>query len=554
MTATAALHRPDYRYYRSIAQRRAAWVLLGLILGVGLMTVRYSSAATRYEAAATVLVKLRGVDASGVSIGGGVDYNGGVIATEIQVIQSRIIRQRVEKRLGRSAGIRATEVKSASLIEFHSSGPSPEAAANTANAYATEYRDYRREQSQADYDSAIDQLASKSKELQGRVRDLTDELAKLPENSDARQQTLALSAGFSDTIRGYETRVSALRVNAALVTGGIQMIEPAVPPIEPSSTSPTRILVTGLLVGSLLGLAFGATAQWFDDRIHSPESLTARLNAPVIGTIPKIRGWSMRSTPPLFFASPRGVAAGEAYRELRSTINHLLAESGARLVQVTSPNARAGKSTTAINLGVLLARSGRSTLLVDMDLRAPQICEAMRMVEGPGFADIVGANAAIGDVIVATPEHGLSLLPAGHNSNDNPAEMIATHGGMIREFLDYADVVLVDSGALQPYAESMTISPRVDLVILVVRMGRTTFHQLEESQTALDRVGATLGGIVLTSVNDGQRWVARIKGSRRERPNRAFGGEAMTTAAIRDAQLVVEPHDAHAESRPSVRS
>ena len=64
-------------------------------------------------------------------------------------------------------------------------------------------------------------------------------------------------------------------------------------------------------------------------------------------------------------------------------------------------------------------------------------------------------------------------------------------------------------------------------------MGKTTFHQLEESQTALERVGAKLGGVVLTSVNDGPRWVARIRGSRRQRPNRAFGGEPMLAAKRR---------------------
>lgn len=521
-------------------------MLLGLNLGVGLMLIRYNSAPTRFQSTATVLVKSQGVDASGVSIGGGVDYNGGTLSTEVQVIQSEIIRQRVEKRLRSPVGIRATVVTNASLIEFHSSAVSPVVAANIANAYATEYRDYRREQSQADYESAINQLVAKSAELQTRVRGLADDLSSLPADSDERAQTQALITGFSDTIRGYETRVSALRVNAALVTGGIQIIEPAVPAKEPSSTSSTRIVVTGLLVGSLLGLAFGAAAQWFDRRIHSPESLTARLNAPVIGSIPRIRGWSMRSTPPLFFSSARGVAAGEAYRELRSSINHVLAENGARLVQVTSPNARAGKSTTAINLGLLLARSGRETLLADLDLRAPQVCEALRMEEGLGFADIARAGLPIAEAIVPTPEPGLSVLSAGSQSNDNPAEMIATHGPMIREFLEYADVVIVDSGALQPFAESMTISPLVDVVILVVRMGKTTFAQLEESQTALERVGAKLGGVVLTSVNDGPRWVARIKGSRRERPNRAFGGENLA------GQPTVSSVPAVSDERPTV--
>lgn len=496
------------------------------------MILRYNSAPTRYQSTATLLVKSQGLDASGISVGGS-DFNGSSLGTEIQVIQSRIIRQRVEKRLKRSASIRAKEVTGANLIRLFASGPSPAGVASVANAYAVEYRDYRLEQSRSDYESAIDQLVSKSGELQTRVRDLTDELSNLPADSVERAQKQALISGFSGTIGAYETRVSALRVNAALVTGGIQIIEPAVPALKPSSSSVLGVLVTGLFVGMLLGAAFAAAAHWVDRRIHSPESLTARLNAPVIGTIPRIRGWSMRSTPPLFFGSQRGVPAGEAYRELRSAINHVLAETGARLIQVTSPNARAGKSTTAINLGVLLARSGRKTLVVDLDLRAPQVCEALGMSEGLGFSDIVRSNVPIEECIQDTQEAGLSVLPAGYDSNDNPAEMLATHGGMMREFLDYADVVLVDSGALHPYAESMTMSPLVDIVILVVRMGKTTFHQLEESQTALERVGAKLGGVVLTSVNDGPRWVARIRGSRRQRPNRAFGGEPMLAAKRR---------------------
>lgn len=543
MSTTTALRRPDFRYYRSIALRRSVWVLLGLNLGVGIMILRYNSAPTRYQSSATLLVKSQGVDASGISVGGS-DFNGSSLGTEIQVIQSRLIRQRVEKRLGRSASIRAKEVTGANLIRLFSSGPSPAGVATVANAYAVEYRDYRLEQSRSDYESAIDQLVSKSGELQTRVRDLTDELSNLPADSVERAQKQALISGFSGTIGAYETRISALRVNAALVTGGIQIIEPAVPALKPSSGSVLGVLITGLFVGMLLGTALAAIAHWLDRRIHSPESLTARLNAPVIGTIPRIRGWSMRSTPPLFFGSQRGVPAGEAYRELRSAINHVLAETGARLVQVTSPNARAGKSTTAINLGILLARSGRKTMVVDLDLRAPQVCEALGMSEGLGFADILRSHIPIDECIQDTQEPGLSVLPAGYDSNDNPAEMLATHGAMMREFLDHADVVLVDSGALYPYAESMTMSPIVDIVILVVRMGKTTFHQLEESQTALERVGAKLGGIVLTSVNDGPRWVAKIKGSRRERPNRAFGGEPLRAPQRRDELPAAELDEA----------
>lgn len=539
MSTTTALRRPDFRYYRSIALRRSVWLLLGLNLGVGLMIFRYNSAPTRYQSTATLLVRSQGVDASGISVGGS-DLNGSSLGTELQVIQSRIIGQRVEKRLGRSASIRAKEVTGANLIRLFASGPSPVGVASAANAYAVEYRDYRREQSRSDYASAIDQLVSKSGELQTRVRDLTDELSNLPADSVERAQKQALISGFSGTIGAYETRISALRVNAALLTGGIQIIEPAVPALKPSSSSVVGVLVTGLFVGILLGAAFAAAAHWLDRRIHSPESLTARLNAPVIGTIPRIRGWSMRSTPPLFFGSQRGVPAGEAYRELRSAINHVLAETGARLVQVTSPNARAGKSTTTINLGILLARSGRKTLLVDLDLRAPQVCEALGMSEGLGFTDIVRSQVPIEECIQNTPEADLTVLPAGYDSNDNPAEMLATHGAMMREFLDHADVVLVDSGALHPFAESMTMSPLVDIVILVVRMGRTTFHQLEESQTALERVGAKLGGVVLTSVNDGPRWVARIKGSRRERPNRAFGGEPLRVEGQGDQSAAAE--------------
>ena len=91
-------------------------------------------------------------------------------------------------------------------------------------------------------------------------------------------------------------------------------------------------------------------------------------------------------------------AASEAYRALRTTLLHVQADTPPRLISITSPGRREGKSTTCANLGVVLAQAGKSTLLLDCDLRSPALHKIFALRNQHGITDVMLGTAHLQEV------------------------------------------------------------------------------------------------------------------------------------------------------------
>ncbi|MGH9467970.1 MAG: tyrosine-protein kinase family protein [Terriglobales bacterium] len=193
---------------------------------------------------------------------------------------------------------------------------------------------------------------------------------------------------------------------------------------------------------------------------------------------------------------PQSVGA-EQFRRLAVGLQHLRARRPLRKILVTSAAPGEGKSISAANLALTLARPGRErVLLVEGDLHRPTLPARMGVRPELGLADWLEQREPLRRCLARWPDAPLWLLPAGH-SHGVPLELLVAHapGEMLRELEPWFDWIIMDSPPLLPMADATHWALAADGVLLVVRAHATRRADVEEAVRRFDR--ATWLGVIL---------------------------------------------------------
>lgn len=316
----------------------------------------------------------------------------------------------------------------------------------------------------------------------------------------------------------------------------VSIVKPALRPAVP--VNPPKTLMTGLVgmvMGLILGLVLAFLFETIDTSIGTIEDVEALLEVPVLGIIPYVEMEELReelvSNDPqeeneevlkrrarlaVHFA-PKSILA-ESYRTLRTNIQFINFEKDVRTLSFTSASTMEGKTSTALNLGIALAQAGKKVLLVESDLRRPMISRTMGIDRSPGLTDIILGNhewhetvRTVADFIMGkmgmeeillTPGlDNLNLIPSGHIP-PNPSELINSQ--RMGEFISQAameyDLVLFDSSPVLMAADGAILGSKVDGVVLVYLVGKTSRGALRRAKIQLERVGTRVLGAVLNGL------------------------------------------------------
>ena len=181
-------------------------------------------------------------------------------------------------------------------------------------------------------------------------------------------------------------------------------------------------------------------------------------------------------------------APAEEYRTLRARLTQREEMGPLRTILVTSPGPRDGKSITAANLALTMAQEfQRSVLLIDADLRTGTVHSLFGLDPGPGLTEVLMGEATIDDALVYLPDHRLTLLPAGAVPQF-PTELLGSTS--MRRVMDVLrarfDRILADLPPVMPLADTGTVAPLADGVLMVVRAGVTQRPALDEALTMFE--------------------------------------------------------------------
>jgi capsular exopolysaccharide synthesis family protein len=292
----------------------------------------------------------------------------------------------------------------------------------------------------------------------------------------------------------FSEKISELSPNAETLT--VTVWRPATSPGTRISPNPVRNGLFALVGGIMLGIGLAFLREFLDGRWRSPLEAEQATGVPSLGVIPadpstrNERGWTI----PDAFGS-------EQYRILRTNLLHLARNGSIKTVMVSSPGSGEGKTTVCANLGLSLAQAGKSTLIVDCDLRRPMMHKFFGLQNLYGVVDAVSGRSP--QEIWQELLPGLWVMTAGPIP-PNPAELLdSEHFAELLYWLRQEfDYVLVDSGPIDLVSDPAILASRVDGVLLVIDPRSSSEDHVQRAMRSLGAVEANILGTVMNKVRE----------------------------------------------------
>jgi capsular exopolysaccharide synthesis family protein len=264
-----------------------------------------------------------------------------------------------------------------------------------------------------------------------------------------------------------------------------------------------------VVLGLILALGAAFLAEALDTRVRSVSIVRDTLGIPVLGQLPSPPKKLAAEGKLVMLAAPASQEA-ESFRTLRANLAFANAHQKARVLMITSATDEEGKSTTAANLAIVLARGGRSVVLIDADLRSPHLHRLFDLPQKPGLTDIELGDVELDDalqeiqILDANASGGrvgtLRVLPAGDALHD-PDELgadaaIARVVGKLGR--SRADFILVDAAPLLRVGDAVALSAHVEGLLVVVRLKSLRTATLDELERTLATTPTAKLGVIVT--------------------------------------------------------
>jgi receptor protein-tyrosine kinase len=293
--------------------------------------------------------------------------------------------------------------------------------------------------------------------------------------------------------------VAALEAPAGGVAPPVKLTVTDRPTVPSQASSPTT--ARNVATGGLLGLAVGVGIAFARARpiysVKDAEQAAELMGAPVLGHVVRAKSLAKRHV----VDDRDGDLAAENFRQLRNSLQWLDLEHPPTVIMVTSAVPSEGTTTAVVNLALVLADAGRKVTVVDANLRKPNVAEYLGMTGGAGLSSILAGTGDVTDVAERHGERDLWVIPAG-STPSNPGELLAS--SQMRSLLDKLrgdnDYVLIDAPPVLPVADSSGFAGYTDGVLFIVRYGSTLTRELGQASALLQRVRATVLGVLLNIV------------------------------------------------------
>ncbi|HEY5053332.1 MAG TPA: AAA family ATPase [Solirubrobacterales bacterium] len=275
----------------------------------------------------------------------------------------------------------------------------------------------------------------------------------------------------------------------------------ATTPTSQASPRPVLSVIAGLMAGAILGVVAAFGAQVLDPRLRRESQLRRLYRIPILGRIPK------EPRPEEKPLSPRRLSpvTSEAYRTLRATLTATASRDNAgRVILITGSAPSEGKTTTAVNLAVSLALSGKKVILIESDLRRPVLGSTLQVQpEHGGVVGVLIENISLADALTPTDLYGpnLQLLLADYEGGWI-AELFSIPAAerLIEDARQMADYVIIDSPPLNEVVDALPLARLADAVLVVVKLGTTKLDKLGQLGELLAENGVRPAGFAVVGV------------------------------------------------------
>jgi capsular exopolysaccharide synthesis family protein len=303
----------------------------------------------------------------------------------------------------------------------------------------------------------------------------------------------------------YETllqRYKEASLGKDIESGNIRLVESAEIPDSPIEPRPKRNLIFGLSLGLMTGLCLAFLLEHLDNAIKSPDDIK-HLGIPFLTGIHDFSGISVpegEQKEPVTIYSPMSFYS-EAYRSLRTVVVFSQKVREAKTLLITSPSPSEGKSITCLNLAVTLAQHGSKTLLIDCDLRNPNLHKMLNAEKEPGLSSFLANKAELSKTIIKTRVPHLDLVTAGPVPS-NPSVLLSSTRmvKLIDSLSGHYDFIIIDSPPATAVTDPLLLARLCGGIVLVVREGQTVRQEIKNTLEILKPVNEKILGAVLNAM------------------------------------------------------
>lgn len=377
-------------------------------------------------------------------------------------------------------------------------------------------------------------LGNKLVELSTKISGLEVRLAEISQAENQLNQSVeqlpTLARQYTDLQR--ELKVATESLNRFLEKRESLQIENAqneipwqiiaAPKVEKEPISPNikRNLVLGAIAGIVAGMAAALLAERLDNVFHTPEDLKDLTKLPLLGVIPFNKG--LKQLAPLAQAKVEKKAEGyklvlpsinnnqnesyfpfvESFRSLHTNINFLGSDTPINSLVVSSAQKGDGKSTVSVQLAQAAAAMGQRVLLVDADMRLPQVHSRLGLPNEQGLSNIISTNLPVYEAIQRSPLwENLFVITAGQIPPD-PIKLLSSKKmqNIMVELRTEFDLVIYDTPPILGLADSSIVATHTAGIVLVVRMAKTDRNVVRQALDGLKLSRANVLGLVVNGV------------------------------------------------------
>lgn len=420
-----------------------------------------------------------------------VDYPDPVMATKMaNTLSGLYIEQNVENMLFMSKDILKAFPKDAKEIERHT-------------IYG-QLKDISKEEAIQSLPSVVNNQALQ--QLKREKIEAETELANLSRRyKDKHPRIIALNTKLdfvNDRIEAEtSTILSSLRADLAgrLDVNNIRIIDYAEVPKHPIKPKKFKNILLGLFFSSFLGIGIIFVSEYLDDTVKKQEDVENKLKLPYLGEFPILRRPDGKPlTASMLPDIDKEAEASQAIRNIRTNILYSSPKESLKSILITSTIPQEGKSFLSSYLSYSLAKNGIKTLLIDADIRRPQIHNIFEVKDVPGLVNILVESIPAAEAIRKTAYENLYMMPSGAKT-PNPLELLSSEKmrGILKELSQKFDKIIIDSPPCFNISDSLVLSGICDAVILITKSGTISHEVAGKIKDKFDSIKSRVTGVII---------------------------------------------------------
>lgn len=296
-------------------------------------------------------------------------------------------------------------------------------------------------------------------------------------------------------------RMKETSMTSTIETQNARIVDRASPARRPYTPNIPLNLALGLLGGLALGTAFAFFVAYIDDRVKSSFDIEGVIGLPLNGIIPEIKRMEQPDKAQIAI-NHQDKQVAEAFLALHSSLRLKDESKNAQAILTTSTIPGEGKSFVSTNLALTFAAHGERVVIIDCDLRKPNIHKSFRIENLKGVIDICAGTAKIEDVVVKDIHPNLDVIPAGGRAK-NPTQILNSKGFevMIADLRKRYDRIFIDTPPLAAVSDSLIILPLVDGSLFTIYFNKVRRKAAQFAARRLLEVNVPCFGAVLNGLN-----------------------------------------------------